>query len=314
MRVGIAIDVSTDVSHEFVVANAVQVLPSTIRCGQMQAVYDRDPERALAFYRNLHAEHLDDAETIALTVREIEGLFLRELVLDYDYVFLITLAASRSLTYENAHKASFTILQSYGDVRASHGVPGAFALRVVDSRNLFTGPGVLAWEAVRLAREGATPTDIRLRLDQLTPQLHVYVIPADIPLAFKRARQRGERSIGAIKYWGARMLDIHPIIHLHGADEVSVAARLRHWTAAAERLLRHAAEQIETGLKLPFVNLSYGGDLAVLTSLPAYAELARVAEQAGVELMCSMMAPAAAVNIGAGALSLAYCAERPRPF
>lgn len=313
MRVGIAIDVSTDVSHEFVVDNAVQVLPSTIRHGQMQAVYDRDPERALAFYSGLQPEDLAEAETIALPVREIEGLFLRRLVLDYDYVFLITLAASRSLTYENAHKASFTILQSYGDVRANHGVPGAFALRVVDSQSLFAGPGVLAWEAVRLTREGATPTDIRLRLDQLMPQLHVYLVPADIPLAYRRSRQRGERSISALKYWGAQLFDIYPIMHLHGND-TSSAARMRHWTAAAERLMRHGIEQIGAGLKLPFMNLSYGGDLAALTELPGYAELVRVAEQAGVELMCSMMAPAAAVNIGAGALSLAYCVERPLAF
>ena len=62
------------------------------------------------------------SETTPFSVKEIEDLFLRRLVLDFDYIFLITLTSTRSLTYENAHKASFTILQSYTQVRAAHRV------------------------------------------------------------------------------------------------------------------------------------------------------------------------------------------------
>ena len=77
MRVGIAIDVSTDVSHEFVVQNHVHVLPSTLHMGGQSVVYDRDPGKALAFYRGQLANSDVEAETTPFTVKEIEDLFLK---------------------------------------------------------------------------------------------------------------------------------------------------------------------------------------------------------------------------------------------
>lgn len=310
MRVGIAIDVSTDVSSDFIRAHGIHVLPSTLHLGGRAVVYDRNVDQSLDFYRHQMAAHGLHSETTPFSVRAIEDLFLQKLVLDYDYVFLITLASTRSQTYENAHQASFTILQSYTGVRAAQRVPGPFALRVVDSQTLFTGPAVLTWEAVRLREERRTPVDIRKHLDDLLPHLHSYFIPNDLHHMRARAVKRGDQSVGWLATQVASALDIKPIIHAH-RSRTEVVARPRHFPAATAQLFAHAEACIRRGLKVPMLALSYGGELSELEALSGYGALAATAREYGVELMTSMMAPAGAVNVGAGTLTLAYCSEQP---
>lgn len=313
MRVGIAIDVSTDVSHEFIVQNGIHVLPSTIHMGDESLVYDRDPEKGLDFYRHRLTDNATAFETTPFSVKEIEDLFLQQLVLEYDYVFLITLTSNLSLTYENAHKASFTILQSYTKVRAAHRVPGPFALRVVDSQSLFAGPGVLAWEAVRMARENRTPVEMRKHLDDLVPHLYAYLVPRSLFHIRTRANERGDRSVGWLAYLIGKALDVKPILKINRSD-TTAACRVRHFDKAVERMFLHGAAQIRRGLLVPMVGVSYGGDPVEVRAMPGFAELTRAAQEKGVEVMVSMMAPAAAVNVGGGGVSLAYCARDAGEF
>lgn len=313
MRVGIAIDVSTDVSHEFVVQNHVHVLPSTLHFGSHSVVYDRDPAKGMAFYREHLGDRSVDAETTAFSVKEIEDLFLKQLVLEYDYVFLITLMATRSLTFDNAHKASFAILQSYDAVRQAKRVPGPFALRVVDSQSLFTGPGILTWEAVRMIKAGHTPVEVRKRLDELIPHTYAYIVPDDLYYIRARAAKRGDKSINLLAYLLGKALDMKPIILANGSETRTIA-QLRHHPRAVQTLFEHTLTQIRRGLRVPLVAISYAGDPAQVEQMPGYAELAGVAAEHGVELMLCMMAPAGAVNVGAGALSLAYCADDEGEF
>lgn len=313
MRVGIAIDVSTDVSHEFVTENNIYVLPSTLRLGKQSMIYGRDPESTRDFYRQHNSSMQHDSETIPLSVKEVEDLFLNKLVLEYDYIFLITLSSTHSQTYDNAHKASFTILKSYTSVRETADVLGPFALRVVDSQNLFAGPGVLAWEAVRMVRESAAPVDIRKRLDELAPHIYNFTVPFDLFSLRVRGAQRGEDSVNWFRYTLGTLFDIKPVIRTNRSMSVPIAT-IRHFDNAVEKVFAHGVAQIRRGLLVPMMGVSYGGDTDKLRAMPGFAEFSRVATEYGVELMLSVMSPAAAINVGAGAVSLAYCSRNSEEF
>ncbi|MBI2383729.1 MAG: DegV family protein [Gammaproteobacteria bacterium] len=308
MRVGIAVDVSTDLSHEFVVRNRITVIPSTLHLGDTSLADTREPQSTLAFYAEHLADRGMDAETSAFSVEDIEKLFLDRLVLEYDYVFLITLTSKRSPTFQNAQRASFAVLRDYQKVRNGRNVPGPFALRVVDSQNVFTGPAVLAWEAVRLAGDGRTPSEIRKRLDELAFHTHAYLVPRDLYYIRERASKKGEKSVGLLSYLLGSALDIKPVLHCH-RGETGPVAKVRHYENACERLFEHAAARIRKGLMVPVVCLSYGGDPAEIPRLAGYETLAQAARERGVELMHAMMSAVAAVNVGGEALTLAYCAE-----
>jgi DegV family protein with EDD domain len=313
MRIGIAIDVSTDVSREFELAHGIQVLPSTLHLDGRPQVYDRDPQTGLAFYREKLLERFPEAQSTPFSAAEIEQLFLQRLVLDYDYVFLITLTGTRSKTFENAHRASLTILRDCQNIRARHGIEGPFALQVVDSQSLFTGPALLAWEAVNMARARRSPVDIRKRLAELVPQAHAYLVPDDLWHVRIRGRMRGDRSVSLPVYLLGRLLDIKPVIHAH-RGETRPVAKLRQFRNCVEQLFARATERIRAGLEIPVVAISFGGDPSDVPGLPGFPALAETARAHGVELMVAMMSPAGAVNVGNGAVTLAYCAPSALEF
>ena len=67
------------------------------------------------------------------------------------------------------------------------------------------------------------------------------------------------------------------------------------------------------GLDTPFVCISYGGQPDAVREMPGYAALAETASRHGVEILISPMSKTAAVNVGPGALSLAFAASDHRP-
>ena len=164
MRIGVVVDASCDLPHEFMQEHRIGILPVTIRLGDETLVDVREPQVTKRFYNEQLATKGLSAETVAFTAEQIREKFLDQIVVDYDYIFCITVTSTRSPIFENATRASFAILNDYKNIRAQAGVSGPFALRVIDSKNMFCATGVLTAEAAKQARLGKAPNDIRKRL------------------------------------------------------------------------------------------------------------------------------------------------------
>ncbi|MFA5938450.1 MAG: DegV family protein [Sinimarinibacterium sp.] len=308
MRIGVVADASCDLPPEFFRDYQIRILPITIRLGDEQLVDVRDPEQTLRFYAEQLAAKGFDAETQPLNADQIRELFLDRIVLDYDYVFCITITATRSPIFENATKASFAILSDYKSTRSAAGVTGPFALRVVDSRNMFSGTGVLVAEAAKLAQAGAHPNDIRRRLDELRENICGYMVPGDLYYIRNRGIKKGEKSVGLISYAIGSALDIKPVILCY-RGETQPIAKIRSYERAVEKMLEHVARQIELGIDTKHVCVSYGGDPAEIAALPGYERLATAARGQGIEILSSIMSATAAVNTGARCVAVAYGGE-----
>jgi DegV family protein with EDD domain len=313
MRIGIVVDSACDLPRDFLVANGVLVMPITLRIGDLLIEDRRDPEETQAFYaRHLDRKREDFAESIPYSVQQIERLFLERLVLDYDYVFCLTITRTRSPIFDHAMQASRTILTRYKGVRREAGVPERFGLAVLSTRNLFTGQAVPVAEAVRLIRLGGTPSEIGERLRHLIEHTHTYLVPADLFHIYKRASKKGDSSLGWGSYTVGSWLDVKPILHCH-RDVTRTVGKVRGFAAGAEQLFGRATQRIRDGGDAPCICLSYGGAPEAVAHLPGYAELARTAEDNGVHILVAPMSKTAAVNVGPGALSLAFAATGHRP-
>ncbi|HVT36955.1 MAG TPA: DegV family protein, partial [Nevskiaceae bacterium] len=174
MRIGIVVDSACDLPREFLEDNRIVILPITIHLGDADIVDKRNAEATLAFYQQ-HLGARGDASSSPLPVEHIKDLFLSKLVIDYDLVFCLTIASSRSPIYDNATKAALAILNDYKPIRAKAGVPGPFALRVIDCQNLFVAQGVVTVEAVRMVRDRENPNKIRERLEYLAQNTYAYM-------------------------------------------------------------------------------------------------------------------------------------------
>src|SRR6478672_4002760 len=180
MRIGIVVDSACDVPTDFIESEQITILPVTVQIGNAVLADMRNEDATLNFLTGDTAAQAYNADTTPFTVQQVHDLFLSKLVLDYDYVFCICTTRSRSGIFDNAQQASYTILNDYMPVRAAAGNNTPFALRVIDSQNVFAAVGVMAVEAARLLAAGEGAPKIRARLENLALYTQGYMVPPDL--------------------------------------------------------------------------------------------------------------------------------------
>jgi DegV family protein with EDD domain len=308
MRIGVVVDSACDLPDEYLERHRIRILPITAHLDGHDLVDNRDPATTLDFYRR-HLCAKGDAATSPFTVDQIKEVFLSKLVLDYDFVLCITIASARSPIHQNATQASFGIINEYKPIRAQAGIPGPFSLRVVDSQNLFAGQGVATVEAVRLIEAGvANANKLRERVEYIASNTYGYMVPRDLHYLRVRAQQKGDRSVGWFGATLGTVLDIKPLLRAYRNDTRPVA-KIRHFDESAAKLFAYAGRRVEAGLLTPTMCLSYGGELSELRKLPGYDALQKVCKRHGIEVFESLMSVTGGINVGEGALAIAFAAE-----
>jgi DegV family protein with EDD domain len=311
MRIGIVTDSCCDLPRSFLEEHNIVILPISIRSGSSTFVDTRDPAATQTFYRDTLSS--GDHESIPFSAAQISELFLKQLVVDFDYVFCITVMSSRSAIHANAMKASLSILNSYRSIREGAGVKGPFSLRVFDSKTLFTGQGVLVAEVAKMVKREASTYDIIRHIDMITETSQAFLVPADLSQLRNQARSKGDSSVSFFSYALGTALDIKPILRCyHG--ETGPVGKVRGFEAGVAKLFDMTTKQIELTLAVPTVCVSYGGDLASVERMPGYAKMIDMAKRHNVEVYVSEMATTTAVNIGAGGLSIAFAAKEEAKF
>ncbi|TWH16851.1 MULTISPECIES: DegV family protein [Pseudoxanthomonas] len=305
MRIGIVVDSACDLPASFISEHGIVVMPITVRIGNAVLEDRRDEKATLAFLHAHVAERGHEAETTPLSVEQIRDLFLQRLVIDYDHVFCLTISRLRSQIHDNALQASYAILNEYKPVRQAAGITTPFALRVIDSLNLFVGQAITAVEAVRMRAAGAGVAQMRARLEEMAQHTCGFMIPRDLYYLRNRARTKGDRSVGLLSAALGSALDIKPVIRAWRGTTEPVG-RVKGFEAATEKMFEMACQRVRSGLLTPTVSVCYGGDLAELHGLPGYARLLDTCLDHGVEVFESMMSLTGMVNVGKGAVAVAY--------
>ena len=308
MRIGLVVDSACDLPLDYLQKNDITVLPITVRIGEAVLADQRDEQATLQFLDTHVAQRGAEAETMPYTVQQIQELFLRKLVIDYDYVFCMTITRTRSPIHDNAQQASFAILNEYRPIRTAAGHDTPFALRVIDTQNLFSAQGILAVEAVRLREADEGPPKIRARLENLALYTQGYLVPRDLYYLRNRARTKGDRSVSLLSAALGSALDIKPILHCNRGETAPVA-KIKGFELAVSKMFDFTIRRIQAGLMTPTVCLSYGGELAEMRALPGYEKLRTACETQNIELFESVMSLTGMVNVGKGALIVGFAAE-----
>lgn len=312
MRIGLVVDSACDLPGSFIERNHVEILPITVKIGDAVLADHRNEQATLEFLHSHVAERGAEAETMPYSVEQIRDVFLQKLIIDYDYVFCLTLTRNRSPIHDNAVQASFAILNDYKPMRSAAGNQAPFALRVIDTQNVFAAQGVTAVEAVRMINAGEGVAKIRARLENLAINTHGYMLTPDLMYLRSRIKARGDKSVSLFSATLGSALDIKPVLHCN-RGETEPVAKIRGWDAAVRRLFGFAAERVRAGLMAPTMCLSYGGDLEEMRVLPGYALLLDACRGAGVEVYESVMSLTGMVNVGKGSLVVGFASE-PHAF
>ena len=308
MRIGLANDASCDISQDFLLRNNIAVMPITVKVDRETFMDKRDPAEMERFISKRLGSRSHSAETEPCPVEAVKNLFLEKLVIEQDCVFCFTITSTRSPIYEHVNKASFGILKNYRQVRDDAGVPGPFMMRVIDTRNLFSGAAPAIYEAVRMIAAAEAPAVIRERLLHIANHSYAYMLPRDLYYIRARAKKKNDRSVSLFSAMLGSALDIKPLLRCF-RGETGAVGKIRGFEQGAQALFAYAAKRVRAGLLVPMVCVSYGGDLAVLGKLPGYADLHAACAECGVELMEAPMSITGMVNVGEGAVTLGLAAE-----
>ncbi|UZZ09527.1 DegV family protein [Ectopseudomonas mendocina] len=313
MRVRLVVDANCDLPQSFIEENDILVLPNSIRL-ESEVIQDfRDPDNMRRLYHSGLLSEAYDAEFIPLSIDGVREAILDNVVCQYDFALIQTMMKERSPVFNNVESAMRQVITSYRGRRQQAGIEAPFSMRVVDTRTLFSGQGVVAAETVRLINENVGRQELRKRVFDLTANIHNYAVVQDVYYFRNRTRRWGDASVNILAAVIGKAINICPILYAHGGKTGPVTAVLG-FESAVRKLFNYAERRIEKGLLSPYVCLSYAGDDNDIPHLPGFDRLLRTATDNGVVLMtCMMSTSGGAVNLGPKAVNLALCAE-PHDF
>lgn len=311
LRIGLVVDSSCDLSMAQIEDYGVRVLPSILEFEGKSCVDDRGPDSTMAYYRGFIADKAVAGRSVACSAAEIQEIFLRELVLDFERVLVISACAELSETFQRATEASYAILQGYRARREAGRQRGSFALRVLDSRSVCAGEAVLAGRALSLLFDERQPFEkTRRRIREETGRIRCLLVPGD-PWYLRHRGLDGEGAgLGRGDYALARMTNFRPVLEVVGGQRRTVA-RARGFQAACATAMQRARDAIRQGLGAPAVALSFGGDPRVIREMPAYLDLEAQAVAAHIDIHLAVMSAMMGVRFGPGAFSIAWLGKAP---
>ncbi len=312
MRVGLIVDSACDLPYEFSRKHDLFVLPVTAVIDGQTYIDEHDPVRTQEFYQSGLLKKGHHAETRAYTSEQIYNLFMEKIVTQFDVAFCETVTRSRSLIFQNASEAMNSVMANYEKARQASGREGKFSMRVVDSKQIFAGQGLLAAHTLKLIQKKLSKNALRHEVETFTDKIYTCVIPRDLHYIRERARRRGDNSVSAVVAFLGRALNITPVIFGQGVEGQPVA-KTRSFDAAVEKVMNYATARVEAGLLTPYVSLSCGLTWTEIEDLPGLNRLRDACERQGVDLLLSQMGITSSIYVGPGSLCLALAAE-PHSF
>ncbi|MDN6319127.1 MAG: DegV family protein [Marinobacter sp.] len=312
MRVGLIVDSACDLPYEFSRKHGLFILPVTAVIDGETYIDEHDPVRTQEFYQSGLLEKGRQAETQAYTTEQIHDLFLEKIVPEFDVAICETVTRSRSLIFQNASEAMNSVMANHEQARAASGREGKFSMRVIDSKQIFAGQGLLAAHTLRLIDQKLSKNALRNEVERFSDQIYTCIIPRDLHYIRERARRRGDKTVSAVAAFMGKALNITPVIFGQGAEGEPVA-KTRSFDMAVEKVMNYATARVEAGLLTPYVSLSCGLTWTEIEELPGLNQLRNACERNGIELLLSQMGITSSIYVGPGSLCLALAAE-PHSF
>ncbi len=286
-RLYVVTDSSADLPEDLAERHGIRVVPLSVTFGK-DVYHDGVDLRPREFY-DLLESHPAHPATAPPTVADFTGRY-RDLLPRRDVVS-VHISEVLSQTVVHARQAA-------GEARSSvprrSGEDKPPELKVVDSRVVSLGLGLLALAAARMAARDLSAAQVAERLESLRQRVGTLFV-ADT-LEYLR---RGGR-IGGARAWIGKLLDIKPILGVEDGQVVAVD-RVRGGRAAHPRILELMGERADP--KLPVLAA------VAHAKAPVWADRLRklVEETYRVEeMLVAEMGPTVGVHAGPGTVGVAW--------
>jgi len=257
----------------------LRVVPLTIRFGAEEFV-DRDELSVKEFWDRVMTGP-DMPETAAPSPGAFQQSFLDAAQAGHDGVLCVTISSGLSATYQAARTAADSVADR---------VP----VRVVDTRSVTMGQGLLAMAAAEMARQGRPLDEVADAVTDMSTRTHVYGVVDSLDYL-----KRGGRIGGAAHLVGS-LLSIKPVIVVReGVVEVESKQRTR------SRSLQYLAEKALTAGPLEWLAVADG----VAPDIDEVLGIVQRAEPAH-DVVLGELGPVVGAHAGPGSVGVCFIAAR----
>lgn len=273
MSIAVVTDSASDLPAAVAEELGIIVVPLTVRFGEEELVDRRDLTPRQFWERCQHSPTLP--ETAAPSAGAFQAAFEQAAAAGAGGAVCITLSSALSATYQAAREAA----------RAA-----ALPVRVVDSRSITMGEGLMVMEGARMAAAGKALDDVAGAVDDLVGRTRVYGALATLDNLRKGGR------IGAAAAVFGSLLSFKPIITVvDGAVEAESRQRTR------ARSLRYLVEKLQHHGPVERLGIVHG-------EAPDVDELVALATRAvpGADIVVSDLGPVIGTHAGPGAIGLTF--------
>jgi len=309
IRTGIIIDACCDAPPEFLALANVMVIPISVKVGDKLYIDAHDTHINSRYMSENAQGQGANGYTEPMNSRQMQQFFLEHCALAYDQVYCLTVTSSVSEIYAAATQGLDMALPIIRERRHEANIHRPFVCRVVDCRNVFAAEGVAALLLQELLQQTLSPADMFRKLIRGIDNLHTYVLVDDLGYARKRVSVRGDHSLSLTSVILGETLNIKPIVyHRHGQGQV--AAKIRGRNQALSKVFAFITEQINKQcLKTPHIIISHADALHDIYRADAFPQLRTACEVHGISLHILPMSITGMMNLGLGALTVAFAAD-----
>jgi len=307
-RTLLVVDAACDMPTDWLHKHDVVVLPIRINVDDWELLDLHNEFDAMEFFNKDLSSRGTRANSSPVTPLETREFIQSHLGQEIDFVLQVTITAGRSKIYMNSLAAMHQITVAHNRVRRAIGNRAPFKTWVIDSETGFTGQGVLLAETVRMLKRGNSTPSVATHLELLRKKVHTFVVPKDLFYLYKRAREKGDKSLSWLSYNVAQAMDIKPIVHAHGGI-TAPALKIRGHQEALDRIIGIADRHVRRGLAARTVCVSYAGDLDDVQAMTSFCNLQNTCTAYGIELVLSTMSITGGLNVGADAFSIAFACD-----
>ena len=282
----IVVDSAASVPDDFAADPMTFVVPTLLRVGD-ETFRDGMDISSAEFYGMMRRDSSAEFGTSAPT----PGAFLdafRAAADIYESIACIAVSDRFSSTIKSAQIA----LKRFEAER------GGFDVRIVDSRSAAGGEGLVAWEALKAARGGASAAEVEARA--IAVRERVSLLACVDTLRYLRRSGR----VSALASAAVSVFDIKPIFELRHS-RVDAVARPRTGARAVSRMVRLMSERVGEGRRVRGAAIMRADADERAAALKAAVESEFVCD----ELFESEFTPVMGAHIGPGVVGVAFWSE-----
>lgn len=304
--IGIVIDPACDLPAEFISKFDIEILPVNIKTNFRSFIDLRWPDSSVHFFQKEMTIENFDADTHPYTPDEISQHMELELINKWDEILVMTINAERSKIYKNIREAISISKAKFKTLRRHSGSTTAFRIHLFDTKTMFTGQAVLAYEAIRLIREeGLSSQQAITQLEVVRRRVRAFLLPRELSYLKNKASKKGDKSISWLSYKIGGMLNVKPIIECYQGETAPIDKAFG-FDKGLEKIFDRVTKAVSKGLSIQVVSMSYAGDLAEIEADQHYQSFCQFLAQHNVESMLAVMSTTAGINVGPKSFSIAY--------